>query len=177
MRTTVLPPLPLAVRSFIPNLFLVILIPAVLVFLIGITRLGLQGQKIGGAEERREQNSGDPVVIVVTTWPFLAIVPAVGNAANLDLSLSRFVNNSSPLVWADETTSSSGLNASQVIASLPGLPLSAVIYVSNGSNVASICSKRACFAGVVFSDSGISGVERSYTLLYPGNLVSACPVV
>lgn len=134
------------VRSFVPNLFLFVLVPSLLVFLLGITRLGLQGQHIG-----------------------------IGGVQTLSLSLGRFVNNSAPLVWADET-SASGFNASQVIASLPGLgPGSAVTRVATSAEVTSFCQSTTCFAGVVFADpNGGADTTRNYTVMYPANAVSLC---
>lgn len=95
----------------------------------------------------------------------------VGTIARLETSLAPFANGSAPLVWADETGSSSGgFNASSIIASLPGLQQTAVIRVPLGSDVARFCSSTACFAGIVFSDPS-GGGARNYTLMYPAQSI------
>lgn len=156
-----------AVRSFIPNLFLFILIPAVLVFLIGITRY---------AAERPEKRritcfTSRMYDMLVRLGLGAGLHIGVGSIERIDTSLAPFVNGSALLAWADETGGASpGFNASSVIASLPGLRQDAVVRVPRASDVANFCLSTSCFAGVVFSDPS-SGSTRNYTLLFPAQAI------
>lgn len=130
-------------RSFVVNVFIFVLIPTVLVFLIGIARLGLSGSSIG-----------------------------IGDPHPLSLSLGQFVNSSSPLLWSAEGSllfNASQVIASLGLTSTLRVSNSSVL--SDICKIRVPGSSSPCFAGVSFFDAYATETSRNYTLMYPSSSV------
>jgi ATP-binding cassette subfamily A (ABC1) protein 3 len=129
-------------QSLLLNIFLFILLPTLLVFMIGIARFGLQFGSMG-----------------------------IGTLQGLPTSIAEYAPDAAgPLVWADSRSSTlNSYNATDIIRSLAGIDAITVVEVPTTEALQSYCATSSCFAGISFHDSAENAnlpFTANYTVHY-----------